>query len=55
MIYAISAALGALLGVYRAKKLGGKDFDYLLYATVFAIIFMLITLFLSLTLLRSGT
>lgn len=53
MIFGISALVGALLGIYRAKKLGGKTLDYLLYAVVFAIIFTLIALFLSLTILRT--
>lgn len=48
MIFAAAAILGALLGLFRVKKLGGKGFDYLLYAVVFAIIFTLIALFVTL-------
>lgn len=44
------AVLGALLGWYRARKMGGNRFDKLQYAAVFGIIGFLLGLGLTVTL-----
>jgi hypothetical protein len=52
MDVAIVAFIGALIGAYNAKKRGGNRKDIAQYATVFAIIFALAGLILSLVVTR---
>ena len=54
MIYPlIGLILGALLGLFRAKRKGGNKLDMLQWATVYAIIFALVGLFVLIIIERS--
>ncbi|MBR2656761.1 hypothetical protein [Yoonia sp.] len=56
MIYPLSGLLfGAVLGAWRAKSRGGKLFDMLQWAAVFAIIFGILGMFLLIIIERSLT
>jgi hypothetical protein len=49
-----AAILGAAIGIYRAKKRGGKPLDMLQYAAAHAIPLMILAMFATIILDRSG-
>lgn len=54
MIILTALISGALLGAFLARRRGGKLFDYAQYMAVFAMIFSLIALFLTLFITNSA-
>lgn len=53
MISLLASLTGALFGYGRAARRGGNGFDRAQYAAIYAIIFGLIGLFVSIILMRS--
>lgn len=49
-----AAAIGAVIGIFQAKRRGGKPLDMAQYAGVYAMIFGIIGVIVQLIIIRSG-
>lgn len=50
----IGAVLGALLGVYTAKRRGGKPLDMAQFGAIFGILFAIIALIINIVIVRQA-
>lgn len=53
MLVILGSAVGALLGILRARKLGGRKMDALHYGVIFALIGALIGIFATIIIQRT--